>query len=65
MNINTSKSNLLQVITEGRITLNGDALTLKELAELQQNIVFLCDKAEMYENTLKSCKDVNPLEPTD
>lgn len=46
MNINTAKSNLLQVITEGRITLNGDALTLKELAELQQNIVFLCEQAE-------------------
>ena len=41
MNIDVAKDNLMRVIVSGRITLNDRALNLQELAELQQNIMFL------------------------
>ena len=46
MNINEIKKDLLHVLTDGRIKLNGDALTARELNHLQQGVVLLYEKAK-------------------
>jgi len=57
MKINEAHSNLMRVVTQGRIVFNNAPLTLVELDSLAQSVNLLFDAAKELEETKKVKKE--------
>ena len=62
MKINEAHSNLVKVLTQGRIIFNNGPLTLIEMDSLVQSANLLYDGAKENEESKKGCKPENKEE---
>lgn len=59
MNIDEVKKDLLTVLNNGRISINSEPLTLRELTSLQQGVMVLYEKAKDKEEDKQETADGN------